>query len=508
VTIFPGPETTWTRNFNPFNGEAASRGDLGFVYEPLIRFDLAKGGKAIPWLASSYKWSNGNRTLTFTLRKGVKWNDGQPFTSADVVFDALLGKHNVAADTPGEWAYLSSVSAKGSYTVVFKFKQVNTTMLYFIGENLRIVPKHVWSKVGDPVKYIDANPVGTGPFKLGSFSPQVYTYVRNTLYWQKGKPYVSALRYPIYTSNDSAQLAAIHGDIDWAGIFIPDAAHTYASKSSYNHFWYYPADHPVSLYLNNTEAPFNNVHVRRAISLALDRESIYRTAEYGYEPPSNAAFIQPQFAKRWGNAKAMKAVGTRPNLSAAKAEMARAGHVDLTKTFKIEVPNGWTDWDATVSIIVSDLKGIGINAQPYLVSFPDPYLHDLEFGTFDMGLSWTDAGPSPYNIYHDEFWSQNSKPVGQQAGPNWERYSNATMDHLIVAYSKTSKLSQQVNIMKQMEALAASDVPIVPVVTGALWYEYNTKRFVGWPSSKNPYDLGPPFNFDSNLDVVLHLHQR
>jgi peptide/nickel transport system substrate-binding protein len=62
--------------------------------------------------------------------------------------------------------------------------------------------------------------------------------------------------------------------------------------------------------------------------------------------------------------------------------------------------------------------------------------------------------------------------------------------------------------MKQMEALAASDVPIVPVVTGALWYEYNTKRFVGWPSSKNPYDLGPPFNFDSNLDVVLHLHQR
>jgi peptide/nickel transport system substrate-binding protein len=478
------------------------------IYEPLLTFNLAQGGKVHQWLARAYKWSHNNHTLTFYLRPGVVWNDGQPFTSADVVFDTNLGKSNPALDNAGMQPFLKHVSAPNNLTVVFDFKQVDTTLLYDIGENLRIVPKHIWSKVGNALTYTDPSPVGTGPFKLGSFSPQVYTLVKNKKYWQAGKPYVDALRYPAFTGNDSADLAAVNGEIDWGGLFIPKIEDVYAAVNSNNKFWYYAADHPVSLYLNNSEAPFNNVHVRRAISLAIDRTQVWKVAETGYEPPSNAAFIQPQYAKVWGDQTAMRAVGAHADASAAKAELAKAGSIDLSKTFQIEVPTGWTDWDATVALIVADLKAIGINAQADEVTFPNPYLHDLQFGTYDMALSWTDAGPSPYHIYHDEFWSVNSKPVGQQAGPNWERYSNPQMDRLIVQFTQQSKLSQQIALMKQMERIAAQDVPIVPVMTGALWYEYNTSRFTGFPDAKHGYNLGPPWNFDSNLDVALHLHLK
>src|SRR5438270_9339710 len=82
VVINWGPKGSWTQNFNPLSNSPTD-GTLELIYEPLFMFNQMKGGKVVPWLAQKYKWSNGNKTLTFYLRTGVKWNDGKPFTSAD-----------------------------------------------------------------------------------------------------------------------------------------------------------------------------------------------------------------------------------------------------------------------------------------------------------------------------------------------------------------------------------------------------------------------------------------
>lgn len=507
VTLVTGPQTSFTRNFNPFNGNAVSTEDLGFIYEPLVFYNLLKAGKASPWLATSWAFSNHNKTLTFHLRRGVKWSNGKPFTSADVVFDANLARRYPAADTAGMWPYLKSVAAKGPYTVAFNFKTVNTTMLYYIGNQMRVVPKFQWQGK-DAIKYTDPNPIGTGPFKLGSFSPQQYTFVRNPTYWQRGKPYIGAIRFPLYTGNDSATAAIVAGQVDWSNIFIPNAQNTLVAKGHGNAFWYYPADHVVTLFMNLTEKPFNNVWVRRAISEVIDRNQVWKVGEYGYEPPSNAAFIQPQFKSVWGDPRSLAAIKSNGNLATARADMAKAGKVDLSKTFNVEVPNGWTDWDTSVSLIVSDLAKIGIKAKEDLVTFPNPYLSDEQNGTFDMTFMWTNAGPSPYSIYHDAFWSKQSAPIGHQAISNYERYHNPKLDNLITAFTKTANHKQQISIMRKLERIVASDVPAVPVVTGAYWYTYNTSRFAGWPSQKNAYDLGAPAYFDQNLDVALHLHRK
>ncbi|MGI8828046.1 MAG: ABC transporter substrate-binding protein [Chloroflexota bacterium] len=503
VTITYGPHGSFTRNFNPLAANPAD-GTTAFIYEPLLMFNQLSG-KTVPWLATSYKWSNGNKRLTFNLRSGVKWNDGKPFTSADVKFSLTLAK-NPAIPCGDCWKAISSISTPTKTTVVFNLKTVNTSMLYYIGQFYQ-VPQHVFAKAGDPVKFTNPNPVGTGPFKLSSFTPQVYTLTKNKYFWQKGKPYVSALRFPAFTGNDSAQLAAVNGELDWAGILIPDAQKVYASKSSNNHFWYAGVGGPVGLCLNNAQAPFNNVHVRRAVSYAVDRQTVAKVAEYGYAPPANQAFVQPQFLKKWANPAAVKMVASTANIAKAKAELAKAGKVNYTKSLKLNVVNGFSDWQTGAQILQNNLKAAGFNVTVQALEY-GAYFSDLQLGKYDMSYCGPSTGPNPYYLYQGTFASKGSAPIGQTAASNFSRYSNPKVDSLLASYTKTTSSSKQVAIIKQVESIVAADVPMVPVFVGDYWDNYSTKRFTGWPSASHPYDFGAPYQNPSNEDVILHIRPR
>ena len=108
------PETTITQAFNPFvaTQQAYGMGATGLIYEPLIQFDLASPTVSYPWLATSYAWSNGDKTITFTIRQGVKWNNGTPLTPADVAFTFNLVKNNTSINSGG--LNISSVSTSGN----------------------------------------------------------------------------------------------------------------------------------------------------------------------------------------------------------------------------------------------------------------------------------------------------------------------------------------------------------------------------------------------------------
>src|SRR5437588_3941386 len=106
VAITYGPHGSFTRNFNPFSTGVAD-GTTAFIYEPLLIFNQLTG-KIMPWLARSYKWSKGNRRLTFFLRSGVKWSDGKPFTSADVKFSISLAR-NPAIACGSCWTVISNI---------------------------------------------------------------------------------------------------------------------------------------------------------------------------------------------------------------------------------------------------------------------------------------------------------------------------------------------------------------------------------------------------------------
>jgi peptide/nickel transport system substrate-binding protein len=265
--------------------------------------------------------------------------------------------------------------------------------------------------------------------------------------------------------------------------------------------------------LNDAEAPFDNVNVRRAISDAIDRTTISKVAEYGYEPPANAAFVMPGYVKKWGDPTALKAAPAHADLTAAKAELAKASGVNVSKPMTIYVVSGWSDWVTSVQIIATELKAIGMNLTVQPLQFSD-YLTHLQTGKFDMAISWTTgAGNSPYFLYHDDFSTAagHYAPIGQTATDNFARFKNSTVDKLVAEIAQTTKSSQQISLMKQAERILAKDVPIVPIMFGANWYEYNDKPFAGWPSAKNPYDLPAPWAYGSgngNLDVILHVHLK
>ncbi len=94
---------------------------MGQVYEPLAFVDTLENAKATPWLATSWAWSNGNKTLTFTIRQGVKFSDGTPMTAADVAYTFNLIKKVPALDVNSVWSVLSSVTQSGD-NVVMDFK--------------------------------------------------------------------------------------------------------------------------------------------------------------------------------------------------------------------------------------------------------------------------------------------------------------------------------------------------------------------------------------------------
>ena len=113
----------WTCSFNPFNPSDLNEGvTMGQIYEPLVFVNTLQNAKATPWLATAWAWSKNNTVLTFTIRKGVKFNDGTPMTAADVAFTFNLMKKFSGLDLNSVWSVLSSVTQQGSDQVVMTFK--------------------------------------------------------------------------------------------------------------------------------------------------------------------------------------------------------------------------------------------------------------------------------------------------------------------------------------------------------------------------------------------------
>src|SRR5260221_12989154 len=196
VTLVPSPKGPWTINFNPLISDNNSLpGTQGMIYETLLYFNRLDGSIK-PWLASSYKWSPDATSLTFTLRPDVKWSDGQPFTSADVLFTLNLSKQYPALDLNSEWQAIQDVSAPDAQTVVVTFKKPAVPMLWYIAGQTYIVPQHIWQTKGDPTLSTNDKPIGTGPFVLKSFNSQLYVMGRNPQYWQEGQPYRDEARCP------------------------------------------------------------------------------------------------------------------------------------------------------------------------------------------------------------------------------------------------------------------------------------------------------------------------
>ncbi len=507
-SALPTPQVT-----NPFNGNVATDGPAvqGMVYETLF-FVNVNNNQSTPLLGMSSSWNSDNTQLTVKLRPNVVWSDGQAFTSADVTFtfNTILTEAKNAADINGDWVYLKSVAAPDASTVVFTFKKTYTPAAFYILSQTYIVPQHIWQNVKAPTT---ENPplVGTGPFVLGSYSPSLAVYKRNTRYWNNAQNKVDELDIPAVKSNATLEEELIAGQLDWASFGADASLKTaYVNRDPEHNKYYFSSTANVVLYLDDRMAPYNDANVRQAISAALDREAMSTEAENGYEAPAspdglaanNTAFRQPKYAN----------FATKPDLAKVQQYMTAAGYTKGSNGFwvkngnkvtvKYMIPSDFSDWIAVGNIMKQNLQAAGIDGEVNAVA-DSVYFNARATGSFTALVGGFFSGPTPFYQFNNHLNSAND--AATSGGQNWGHYHNAQLDSLLQQYASTSDTNQQMQLIFQMEDLFNAQMPLIPLLNAANWFEYSTQHFTGWPSPQNPYALGPTYDAPGNEIVVTHL---
>jgi peptide/nickel transport system substrate-binding protein len=514
------PETSITDNFNPFAGSAPiySMGATGLVYEPLYQFDLANPSQApYPWLATNYAWSNGGKTITFTIRQGVKWSNGTSMTAADVAFTyKYVEAHGSGADDINlGGTNPTSITQPTSDTVQLTF----STPQYMNLENIAgqaIIPQSVWSSVSDPATYVVAKPVGTGPYVLGNYTSEGFTMTASTSYWGGDVP-VKKVYFPVYTTNSSAQNALFGGQIDWTGNYIPNLQADFIAKSSKN-YAYEGADSSNALYPNLSKWPTSQLPVRQAIDVALNRQSIDTQGESGLEAPVlNASGItQPAFSAWLAPSLKNDNVSAAGSPSQAASVLQKAGYKKDAAGFfalngkevdvSITTPGSYSDYANDVSLAVSSLNAAGIKAT-FDNTTVNQYTADATDGDFSLLLRWGSGGISPYNLYNG--WL-NPSLIGGGNG-NYERLNDPAITADLNKLNGDETIAEQTADLAPIEQYVATQLPVIPTTNSAEWCEYTSAHYTGWPTQANPYESCQPSGTNNNAGtgtdeyVLLHL---
>jgi peptide/nickel transport system substrate-binding protein len=513
-------DPVFVRNFNPFTATGLPSGQFtkGAFYEGLVI--SPEGGKPpVPWLAQSWAWSNGNKTLTLNLAPNVKWSDGKPLTSADVVYSLTAGRQSSTMDLIGltrPGTNIASVKASGPTKVIINLKTADSQFIASTLNGAIVIPQHIWSKVKNPATFTDPHPVGSGPFTtIARFTGQDYVLSKNPHYWQAGKPLIPCLEYVQASSNDAALALIQSGQVDWTHNFVPNVESAYEAKDkAHFHSYYATTAYPVSLVFDNTQYPYSLAAFRKALSLAIDRNTVSKLGEYGYAPPTDAIGLNGLFPQ-WVSSPAIQALAKKqatydPN--AAKAALQAAGFtysggklIDPKGNpvqLNIHVISGWSDWVASNQIITKNLRDIGIDSNVALEPDWGSWFPNA-FATKNPTLLWQNASQgSPYGYFNANL-SQNSYiPSGQDASStgNWEHTYDATATGLLNQWKVTLDPKKQQSIATSLEKIFLDQMPIIPLFVGPRWSTYSTKYFHCFANAKNPF--GDPI-FSTYPDNLL-----
>jgi len=476
-------------------------------------------GIYVPWLATGYEWKDGNLQLDVTLRENVIWSDGEPFTANDVSFTFNLKKTNAALDPRASWGYLKSVEAINNHLVRFKFLRIFVPGLHALTEQA-IIPKHIWENIEDPVKFTNPDPVATGPFtEILRFDHQIWELGRNPHYWQEGKPAVERLRFYAYPTNEQATIALINGEVDWAGNFIPAIDRVFVGRDPDNHHYWFPrVGGSIFLYVNTTKPFLDNIEVRKAISLAINRELIVRVAMYDYTIPAHPTALADGLAPWRSETATENGDWVAYDINRANEMLDEAGFkkgpngIRLLPDgnelfFDISIVSGWSDWIRAAQVISQNLKMVGINTRVKTRDF-GAWLSSMQNGEFDMGIAWTEKGPTPYRLYRGLMSSEFLKPVGETAEVNWHRFASDEVDSLCIAFEKTSDRDEIKQIIYRMQEIFVDNAPAIPLFAEPSWGQYNTKRFTNFPTAKNPYAQISPNYPPENLLVLVNVEPK
>ncbi len=422
-----------------------------------------------PVLATSWTPNAKSDVWTFKIRQGVKFHNGQALTADDVVYTYQLhtnpkGSAN-ALSAFGGVLLPAGVKKVDDFTVEFHLAAPNGNFPYLTSSdnyNMIILPKGY-----DPAKW-QSTFIGTGPFKLGSYTPKSgATFTRNEDYWGT-KALPSQTVFTFYDTQNPMILALTGGNIDVVGQFSVSGAQELLT-GSYNIIKLKSSAHR-ELSMRCDSGPLSDARVRQAIALSINRPQIVQALFKGYSDVGNDS----PFAPVYPSTDTSVAQRTQ-NIAKAKSLLSAAGHgsglsTQLVTENVLEIPE-------FAQIVVQSAKEIGVNIN-LKVEAQSAYYGKATFGNSD----WLDATMSMVDYGHrsvpNVFLTAPLETTNAKAGTgpwNAAHFNNAQYDKLVTQYIGASDLSSQKSLAGQIETLLLDQTPII----FAYFYNYLTATAQG-----------------------------
>lgn len=473
------------RNLNPLfsNPDAASVEQqlARLAFEPFI--DLDSGGRPVPALLERIPTlANGGlsadgRTIRYRLRAGVKWSDGRPVTSADVLFTlrAILDPRNPVRSREG-YELIDRAYAAGPRDVVVHLKHAwaPAVMTYFsYGFSPQFVlPAHVLGAVAPLGRAaFNAGPsVGDGPFTFAWWRRgEGLRYVANPRYW-RGKPAVAALSIRTIPDPSTNLVLLQSGELDWN--LVAPAQIAIVKNNARIRFVAVPTAVVAGLAINTSHAPLADVRIRRALAMAIDRDAISQKITLGIYPVTN--MIQPQFS--WAFDPSIR----QPDYDPAKADRLfdtagwprgadgfRRKNGNVLRLVYVQFVESMTGVRVAATVQAA-LRDRGIDAVVKSVSNAQlfaPRDGVLASGNFDLAyVPWT-MGADP----------DDSSVLKCGAASNYMRWCNATVDRLETQALATNERAQRKHLYSQIARIVAAEVPILYLFNAKYVYAYRDR---------------------------------
>jgi peptide/nickel transport system substrate-binding protein len=445
--------------------DAASHAVGDLIYNSMVTLD--RNLQPVGDLAVSWEFAPSCLELTFKLREGVRWHDGKPFTSDDVVFTYEATMHpKTPSPYKSDFADVASVTAPDATTVRITYKQPYAKAL-LSWASLNVLPRHLletWVQAGK-IREAPQNwtaPVGTGPYRFRELkSGEKIELVANQDYF-KGRPNLSRVVYRIIPSQATIFLELKARGVDFASL----TALQYKRQTAYPAFdrsyskFRYPGTGYTYLGFNLKDPRFADKRVRRAIAHALNKQELIDGVVLGLGREATGPFRPGT----WADNPAVKAVPH--DATRAQALLAEAGWTErngeglLVKdgrpfTFELITNQGNDERKKVAEIIQASLREVGIGVDIRIIewaAFLKEHVHKRRFDALVLGWG-TSPDPDQYVIWHS---SQMTPPQLNQIS-----YANPEVDRLLEEGRASCVQADRVKSYHRIHELLAEDQPVI-----------------------------------------------
>ncbi len=456
-------------------------------YSLLLQFDPLNFSKIIGDVATEWKVAPDGRTYTFKIRQGIRFHDGSPLTAADVKasYDKIVfPPEGVRSTRKTGYAVVERVEAPDPGTVVFKLKAPSASLLTNLASPWNVIY---------PKKYLDQDPnyfkthvVGSGPFKFKSYTHgSTLEGERNPDYFVKDRPYLDGYKFFISTET-SVRAAAIRSGRAYIEFRDLPLAEVEAIKKQLGDkvaVQMTPVTAHWGIAVNNTAKPFNDIRVRKALTLGLDRYTMSKVLYPLNGLKGIGAAMRPGSEWALPEAELEKYPGFGRDIEKSRAEarrlLAEAGYPNglkvVLKNRNIKLP-----YQDLAVFVIQEWRKIGVEAEHRPLETAAWFADGQNTGNFEAIIS------PPVRFMDDPDVWVNRFTTGDTE--NWSRFSDPRLDDLFARQTRELDPGERKKLVNEMDRIVLDNAYFLP----GLWW---TRNVVHWAKVKNY--VAPP-NYYSN----------